>query len=268
MTLTDIDETLGGRSPRAIVLLFAVFAIQAFGHCAIADESQESQPRHRIDIGASFLDSVSADSINGVVGYTYNLSSKSNINLSIPYLDPNTGEGGNSGFGDVIAAYSFVPSAQASAHPWVPRTVGTGIAVLAPTGNANEGRSLDTWVVAPYVGIVRPLSDRFFFAPQLGYIHSLGKTAGGVDLRLAFAEVGFSFVAINGFWTSYYPQFIRDLESDEWAVNHRLAVGKMLSNTVGVSFDYSFIERFSFGSNLPAESGFDEQLELNVHFTF
>jgi hypothetical protein len=37
---------------------------------------------------------------------------------------------------------------------------------------------------------------------------------------------------------------------------------------VGVSFDYSFIERFSFGSNLPGESGFDEQLELNVHFTF
>jgi hypothetical protein len=232
------------------------------------DKTIGFESRHRIDIGATFLDSLSFDSLNGIVGYTYNLTSKSNLNVSIPHLDPDTGTSNDSGFGDVVIAFSYVPTTTITAHPWVPRTVGTGLAVLAPTGNSEKGRSLGTWVVSPFVGLVVPLSDRFFFAPQLGYLHSLGQTVGNTDLRLAFAEVGFGFVAINGFWTSYFPRITRDLESDDWAVDHRFAVGKMLTERVGLSFDYSLVERFNFGSNLPAESGYDKQLELSAHFAF
>lgn len=233
-----------------------------------SDGSTRPQPRHRIDISAIFLDSVSADSLNGILGYTYNFTSNSNFNISVPYLDPERGMGGNSGFGDATMALSFVPSVIVSANPWVPRTVGTGVAILVPTGNANEGRSLDTWVVAPYLGFVIPLTDRVFLAPQLGYIHSVDKTVADTDLRLVFGEVGLSFVAFNGFWSSYFPQFVRDLESDKWAINHRFAIGKMLSQNVGVSMDYTFIERFNFGSDLPGEAGFDEQIQVNVHFAF
>ena len=239
------------------------------GQPAIADDAEtESVARHRIDIGASFLDALSADTLNGTVGYTYNLSSKSNFNLAVPYLDPDTNTVSNSGFGDAILSFSYVPSAQISAHPWVPRTVGTGIAVLAPTGNANEGRSLDTWVIAPFVGLVLPMTDRTFIAPQVGYVHSLDKTIADTDLRLAFAEIGFGFVAINGFWTSYFPQFVRDLESDDWVINHRFAIGKMFSPKFGMSLDYSLIERFDFGSNLSAEPGYNKLIELSAHFNF
>ena len=232
------------------------------------DSAEGPGLRHRIDIGAAFFDSLSVDSLNGIAGYTYNLTDKSNVTVSIPYIDPDTGTSGDSGFGDLVVAISYAPTTTITAHPWVPRTVGTGIAVLAPTGDPVLGRSLDAWVISPFLGLVVPLSNRMFFAPQLGYLHSFGKTAGNSELRLAFAEVGFGFVAINGFWTSYFPRITRDLESDDWAVNHRFAVGKMFTQRVGLSFDYSLVERFTFGSSLPAGSGFDKLLELNAHFAF
>jgi hypothetical protein len=231
-------------------------------------ERVRSQPRHRIDVSAVFLDNVSADSVNGVVDYTYNLNSKSNISVSVPFVDPNTSTGGNSGIGDTVMAFSYVPSVTVSANPWVPRTVGSGFAALAPTGSAKDGRSLDTWVLTPFLGLVIPITDRVFIAPQVGYVHSVDKTIAGTDLRLAYGELGVSFVAFNGFWSSYFPKFVRDLESDEWAVNHRLGVGKMLSTRFGLSIDYSFIERFNFGSDLPAQSGFDELIELRMHYAF
>lgn len=257
--------------------LGAVVACLLVSQPGFADQAAASKPqgenttdvlRHRIDAGAVFLDSISADSINGIFGYTYNLTSKSNINLSVPYLDPDTGTSSNSGFGDIVMSYSYVPSSTISAHPWVPRTIGTGIALLAPTGDAKEGRSIDSWVVAPYIGLVVPLAKRVFIAPQAGYVHSLDQTVSGTDLRLAFAQIGLGFVTLNGFWTSYFPQFVRDLESDEWVINHRFSIGKMVSQKFGLSFEYTLVERFIFGSNLPTEVGFDKQIEFNMHFNF
>jgi len=231
-------------------------------------QAEESAPRHRIDLTAVFLDTLSTDSANGILGYTYNLASNSIVNFSIPYLNPDIGVSGDSGFGDTVFSFSYIPSVKASANPWLPRTIGTGIAVLIPTGNSSEGRSLDAWVVSPYLGLLIPLTDRFFFAPQIGYTHSLGRIADGSDLRFAFADLGLGFVTNSGFWLSYFPKFTRDFESDEWAVNHRFAIGKMLAGTFGLSLDYSLIDRFDFGNNLPDPTGYDEALELNVHFAF
>ena len=129
------------------------------------EDSARDYPRHRINLGALFLDQVSSDSFNGIVGYTYNLTHNANIGVTVPYIDPDTSAAGNSGIGDTIVALSFVPSVRIGANPWVPRTVGTGIAVLAPTGDPDERRSLDSWVVAPYLGLIIPLSEKFFFAP-------------------------------------------------------------------------------------------------------
>jgi hypothetical protein len=247
-----------------------------FSQSVVADDAEDSESdnsaaaalRHRIDISAVFLDGISADALNGILGYTYSLTSNTNFNVTVPYLDPDTATGRNSGFGDTAFSLSFVPLVEISANPWVPRTVGTGISVLAPTGNADEGRSLDAWVITPYVGLVIPLTDQFFLAPQLGYVHSLDKTAADVDLRLAFAEFGIAYVSVKGFWASYFPRFAFDLERDDWAIDHRLALGKMVTRTVGLSLDYVFIERFNFGSYIPDASGFDRQIELNVHFAY
>jgi hypothetical protein len=264
------------RRDQILGILVVAIACFTFSQSVAADDVEDSESkdsataeiRHRIDIGAVFMDSISTDSINGILGYTYNLTNNTNINVTVPYLDPDTATGSNSGFGDTIFSLSYVPLVKVSANPWVPRTVGTGISILAPTGNADEGRSLDTWIITPFVGLVVPLTDHFFLAPQLGYVHSLNKTVVDTDLRLAFAELGFAYVSSKGFWASYFPRFAFDLERDDWAIDHRLAVGKMLTTNFGLGLDYVFIERFNFGSDIPNARGFDEQIELNVHFAY
>jgi hypothetical protein len=224
--------------------------------------------RHRIDITGVFVDGAANESLSGLFAYAYSVTDNSNLTLTVPYLDPELDKGGDSGFGDVVAAYSIVPSMTISVNPWVPRTIGSGLAVLMPTGDVSEGRSLDSWVLYPFLGLVQPVSERFFIAPQIGYVYSLDSTVAETDLRLVTAELGFSYVAFNGFWTSYFSQFVRDLETDDWADNHRISIGKKLSRTFGVSLDYIYLERFNFGSDVPAEEGFDEQFEVNIHFTF
>jgi hypothetical protein len=255
------------------VLVIAV-ALSVFGQRVVADDKADSESeesaaavaRHRFDISAVFLGGVNGDSINGILGYTYNMTSNSNFSVAIPYLDPDTATGSNSGLGDTVFSFSFVPLVEVSANPWVPRAVGTGISIIAPTGNANEGRSFDTWLFTPYVGLVIPLTDQFFFAPQLGYVHSLDRTVAGTHLRLAFAEIGVAYVSVEGFWASYFPRFAFDLERDDWAIDHRLSLGKMVTEKFGLSIDYVFVERFNFGSEIPNATGFDSQIELNVHF--
>jgi len=61
---------------------------------------------------------------------------------------------------------------------------------------------------------------------------------------------------------------IWDLEVDESALNHRLAIGKVLSQRFGLSVDYTYLERFNVGSGAPAEDGTDGQVEANIHFIF
>jgi len=248
--------------------LFVAVACFTLSQSVVANDVDDAPLRHRVDIGAIFLNGFSADSMIGTVGYTYNLTTSANFNVAVPYLDPDTATGGDSGFGDTILSLSYVPSVEISANPWVPRTVGTGLSILAPTGNVNEDRSLDAWVITPYLGLVIPLTDHFFFAPQLGYSHSLDKVVGDVDLRLAFTELGFAYVSDKGFWASYFPRFAFDLECDDWAIDHRLAVGKMVTRKFGLSIDYVFVERFNFGSDIPDAHGFDRRVELNVHFSY
>jgi hypothetical protein len=72
----------------------------------------------------------------------------------VPYLDPDVASGGNRGFGDLGIAWSYVPFLSISANPWIPRTVGSGIGVIVPTGDPDDGRSLGAVIVNPFLGLV------------------------------------------------------------------------------------------------------------------
>jgi hypothetical protein len=233
-----------------------------------AGSNDSDKRRHRVDISALYTDAKSRDALNGIFGYTYNLAGTSNLSVAVPYLDPDLDTGGDSGIGDAMVSWSFVPYYSISANPWVPRTVGSGIAVLMPTGDVDKGRSLDTWVAYPFLGFVHPLTDRFFIAPRLGYIHSLGATVLGEDLRLISAEIGASFVAFDGFWVSYFPRFIHDLQTHERAINHMFSVGKQFAGGFGISLDYTALDRVDFGSDQPPQGGFNDMIEVNFHFRF
>lgn len=67
---------------KLILTLVLAMAVVTMGHAADMNEkdppseSESDDARHRIDISAIFLDSISSDSANGILGYTYSLTSK------------------------------------------------------------------------------------------------------------------------------------------------------------------------------------------------
>lgn len=229
---------------------------------------ERASARHRLDLTTLFLDEIEENSATVLFGYTYNLTKNSNLNLSLPYIDSNVSGKGGSGIGDLSVAYSFVPFVPISAKPWIPRTVGSGLSILFPTANAEKVGGFDTTVISPFLGLAFPLSNTFAILPSFGYSHSVEETSIGTDVRLATAELGISYVTINGFWINYFPEAIHDLETDNTAINHRLTVGKELSRRFGLSLDYSRVDRVNFTVDLPTDRGFDTLYEFNLHFTF
>ncbi len=234
------------------------------------EESGEAErgPRHRLDLTIAFLDTVEIDTASALLSYTYNVTPRSNLTFVVPYLDPDVSSGGNSGFGDLGIAWSYVPFLSISANPWIPRTVGSGIGVIIPTGDPDDGRSLGAVIVNPFLGLVVPLSKTFFLAPTLGYAHSLAQTNADTDVRQTSLELAVSYVSLKGLWVNYTAEVIRDLESSETSLNHRLAIGKQFKSGFGLSVDLVKVEQVDFDTDTPIPGSFDDRLELTGHFTF
>jgi hypothetical protein len=227
-----------------------------------------SAPRHRLDSSLSFLDTVDLDSLHLEIAYTYSLTPNANLSLTLPLVDGDVDKRGGYGIGDLGLSVSFTPFTAIAANPWVPKTVGTGLAAVLPTGNPDKNRGQGVFVLGPFVGGVFFLSDRFFVTPQLGYFHSFGEPAAGVDIRLGTASIGLTFVSFNGFWVAPLVELARDFEAGELAFNYDIIVGKMFSSGLGVSvwyFDYELLDPVTGAGR--GRAG-DRQIAVNLHVTF
>lgn len=233
-----------------------------------SDSSVEKTARHRLDLTTLFFDEIDSNSATFLFAYTYNLNANSNVSFALPYQDPDVGRAGDSGIGDLNITFSYTPDIALNASPWVPKKVGSGISVLLPTADSTRMGSPDTTIITPFLGFVFPIQSNIAVYPSIAYTHSLKKTAIGTDIRLITAEIGMFYVTPYDFWISYFPSAIRDLETDDTGVNHRLTIGKQITRHFGISFDYSRIDRVNFTIDLPNENGFDKLYELNMHFTF
>jgi hypothetical protein len=224
--------------------------------------------RHRIDLSAIYFASDEFDSLIGLFGYAYNITSKSNIAVEVAYLDSNFGRDGGSGIGDSSITYSYEPRVGLSVHPWVPKKVGSGISLVLPTGNTKDSRSLDAVLVNPFIGSVFFLADNFSLQPLLSYSHSMDPIINGKDVRLLTAEVGIVWMGKKELWVAFYPSYVRDFEVNESHVNFSLSVGKMISSKWGGSVEYSDLEHFQPGVIPGREELFDQSFKLSIHFLF
>jgi len=79
--------------------------------------------------------------------------------VSISYLDARLDKAGGRGIGDTSFVFSWAPTVPITVGPWVPRKLGSGVAVILPTGKASDARSLDATVLAPFLGLVYPVTE-------------------------------------------------------------------------------------------------------------
>lgn len=226
------------------------------------------ESRHRLDFSLVYLDSISDDSLNATLGYAFKLTPNANISAEISYLDSNVDLPGGSGIGDTSLSFSWAPSVPLTVGPWVPRKLGSGIGLILPTGNASNSRSIDSVVIAPFLGLVYPVCDHFFIYPSLTYMWSVDKTITGKDLSVGLIDIGAGCIFNNGVFVNAYIAWIKDFEVDETYLNTELSLGWNFSANWSASVDYDNSEYFVPGTIVDVNGRVERQWGLNLHYNF
>jgi hypothetical protein len=235
---------------------------------ANSDSDEKSTPVNRLEFTYAAFDSSSLDKLTTFFGYTRNLSSKSNLNLRLSYLESRFGLSEGTGIGDSTVTWSYLPHFKLSAGPWVPRIVGSGVSVLLPTGNEKQGRGLGSTIVTPFVGTVIPVTETFSIAPNLLYAYSIDPIFTGNDVRVGLLDLGLSLVRNSGWWVNFYLGYIYDFEADNTSFGNRLSFGKRLSNGLGLSAHYIDYESFVPGVARVATQQYNQLYELTISYSF
>jgi len=250
------------------MLVAFVFPMVAQGDDAITTNTEQPRSRHSIDVGLSFLESREFNSLAGLFSYTYNITPDSNFSVTVPYLDSDFAKQGGSGVGDTELVYTWSPNQDISASPWVPKTAGTGVALLVPTGSAGDDRSLDAFILLPFLGLVIPLSDHFFVYPGFQAAVSLDRNVSGQDVRLGMARAGLIWIGDEGYWAGFEPVYIKDFEADATYLNLGAEAGRLFPSGFGISVHYDDLQRFMPGAIPSEEAQFDQVVTVNLHFVF
>ena len=253
------------KSTFAVLFLIAA---QCLPESSDAAENEGEIPRNRIDFTSVYFDTADTDRFTGILDYTRNLSSSSNLSVRATYLDSRLGVSGGSGWGDTTVTYSYLPKAQMSVGPWIPRIVGSGISVTLPTGNEKEGRGLGSTILTPFIGTRVRLSDSFSFTPTLAYAYSTNQIITGKDLRVALLDLGLTWVGKTAWWASIYVGYIKDYEADNTSYGGRLSLGKVFASGWGFSAHIIELESFRPGLLPPENAQFNQVYELTLLYGF
>jgi hypothetical protein len=250
------------------IFLFGLLAVLSASVYAEEGGENEEIPLNRIDFTSVYSDTNDTDSLTGILGYTRNLSSSSNLDVRTTYLDSRYNDSGGSGFGDTTVTYSYLRSEQASVAPWLPRRLGSGISVILPTGDEKRGLGLGSTILTPFLGTQVPITDSISFTPTIAYLYSTSPIVTGADMRIALLDLGVTWVGQSGWWTSVFFGYVRDFEIDSYTTGGRLSFGKVFPNRWGFTASYIDLESFSPGQ-LPAEDGrFNQVYELTLLYGF
>lgn len=259
--------------PGCVLVLLSALAAAIYSPVALSADAAESNTqrplsRHSIDLGLSFLESRDFNSLTGLFSYRYNMTPNSNFTVTVPYVDSDFGEKGGSGIGDTELVYTWSPNLDITADPWVPKTAGSGLALVVPTGTAGDGRSLDTYILMPFLGLVIPVSEHLYVYPGFQAAVSTDRTVTGRDVRLGMGRVGLTWLGEYGFWASFDPVYIKDFEADATHLNLGVEAGKLFSTGFGFSVRYDDLEQFLPGAIPSEEDQYDQVVTVSLHFVF
>jgi len=240
--------------------------------CVAQDDSDQTIPilesRHRLDFSLVYLDSNLDDSLNAELVYAYNFTPKTNFSVSVSYLDSRLNQEGGSGIGDTSLTFSWSPYMPISVGPWVPRRIGTGIGLVLPTGDAADGRSVDATVIAPFLGLVIPVTESLFIYPSMSYMGSFDQTITGEDLSLGVVDVGAGWVSTSGVFLNAYIAWVKDFEVGKTYLNTELSLGMSFSDNWSASIAWDLTEFFIPGTIVDFKGHLERQFAFSLHYNF
>jgi len=197
----------------------------------------EERATQRLDFGVDFYSSDTGNIRRGGLNYTWSPLADHSFAATLPVISSRLGNVEGSGIGDLVLRYNWVPAETLSAEPWVPNSLGIGVGLLIPSGDASQGTGGDQWVIGPTLGFVARLGRRTTLLPQLQYLKSFaeGELAQGVDSLSLSADLIHVFQ--SEFWIQYTPGVSYDREAEQYELDNLFVLGQKFTRRIALRFE-------------------------------
>ena len=203
---------------------------------SVSDEPAPSASQ-RLDFGIYFYDSEDGRVTRGGLNYNWVPLPNHSFAATLPVVNSSLASVDGSGIGDLLLRYNWVPAQTLTADPWVPNSLGIGLGLLVPTGDAAKGTGGDQWVAAPSFGFVAKLGKRTTLLPQLQYLKSFAEGDLAQGMETASLSADLVHVFLSEFWIQYTPSVSYDFEAEQYEFDNLLVVGQKFTRRIALRFE-------------------------------
>jgi len=200
-------------------------------------DAEDQRTTQRLDFGIYFYDSEDGRITRGGLNYTWAPLANHSFAATLPVVSASLAGVDGSGIGDLLLRYNWVPAQTLTADPWVPTSLGIGLGLLVPTGDAAKGTGGDQWIAAPTFGFVAKLGKQTNLLPQLQYMKSFaeGELAQGMQVISLSADL--VHVTRSKFWVQYTPALSYDLEAEQYEFDNLVVLGQQFTRRIALRFE-------------------------------
>jgi len=197
----------------------------------------EEQTKQRFGFGVDFFDSPDGRMFRG--GFNYNWAPVASFSFAatLPVVDSRLGDVAGSGVGDLLLRFNWTPAHKLTANPWVPNSLGTGVGLLIPTGDASKGTGGDQWVIVPTLGMVLRLGKRSSLLPQLQYMRSVSEGELAQGMETISVSLGILHVTRSQFWIQYTPALSYDAVAETNELDNTVILGQQFTRRFAASLE-------------------------------
>ena len=256
-----------------IILLQIMLSATCQAQTGSADETaEESQGHYLLDF--SYTEINSEEGVTSVLssGFSWlvNPSFRLGASMDLARFDPDDDLNSNAdgvpttrGPGDSTFSVQYDWQERLTASPWVPDDMGTSLAVLVPTGDAEDALGGDTWAASIAVSWPILIEGGWLVNPVINYNFTFNE--GELADHIKVGEVGVSLVKLfpSRFWIAYTPSYWYDFDFHTWNFDSHLTIGKMFTTGMGMSLDYGTLAR-----HFKPEIRDDRTLLINFYYQF
>ena len=232
----------------------------------------EVATRHRLDLGLDRI-GLSNQSITTLsLGYTWAPGVHSSLLITTNFLDPEglTEDPEDQGliFGDTIVTYSWAGKQTIFAKPWLPSRFGSGIGLVIPTGSPEKVAGLDMWVALPFLGLVKPVTEKLVLLPTFIYGQSFAEGDLAIPMQMVSLEVGLLYELSEKWWLFYRPTIGREFELSETIIFNLLQVGRTIGARHGISLEFGTVSDEVYSLMVGFRENFNQRITLRAHLGF
>ena len=201
------------------------------------NDAEDQRATQRLDFGIYFYNSEEGRVTRGGLNYNWVPLPNHSFAATLPVVNSSLASVDGSGIGDLLLRYNWVPAQTLTADPWVPNSLGIGLGLLVPTGDAAKGTGGDQWVAAPSFGFVAKLGKRTTLLPQLQYLKSFAEGDLAQGMETASLSADLVHVFLSEFWIQYTPSVSYDFEAEQYEFDNLLVVGQKFTRRIALRFE-------------------------------